>query len=466
MTMWTPDLSRRSAPRYAAIADALAEDIAGGQLATDDRLPTHRELAKRLGVTVGTVSRAYAEAERRGLVRGEVGRGTFVGGAAAAEPVRFGEPLRDDDGTIDLGPSVPASPLHAEEEEVLREAFAALGRSPRLASLLAGQPHAGMWSHREAGAAWLEQLGLAVPAQRVLVTSGAQHAMAVTFAVLTRPGDQVLTEAVTFPGMKGLAHLMHLRLQGLPIDGEGLLPDAFERACRKGEAKVLYTIPTHHNPTATVMPEARRLEIVEIARRHRVAIVEDEVYGFLPAARPPPFAALAPELSYSIYGTSKIVVPGLRVGFLAAPEDRVERLGAGIWATTWMAPPPMVEIVSRWIGDGTIERFAAWRREEAAHRIATARRLLAGVEVDGCPRAYFLWLKLPEPWCAADFVRLARRRGVLVSAPELFVAGRAGVPHAVRVSLAAIRDRRRLEEGLTILAQILAEPPEPCVSIA
>ena len=472
-TMWTPDLSARTGPRYAAIADALAADVGAGRVTAGERLPTHRELARLLAVTVGTVSRAYAEAQRRGLVSGEVGRGTFVrddavavaAAGTAATALSFGEPLRVDDGLIDLGPAVPASPLHDEEERVLREAFAALGRAADLPSLLGCQPHAGMGRHREVAAAWLSELGLKVPPGRVLITSGAQHAMAVTFAAVARPGDLVLTEDVTFPGMKGLANLMHLRLQGLAMDADGLCPDAFEHAARQGESRVLYTIPTHHNPTATVMPEERRREIVAVARRHGVTIVEDDVYGFLPRERPPSFAALAPELAYSIHGTSKIVVPGLRVGFLAAPEAMVERLAAGIWATTWMASPPMAEIVSRWIADGTLRRFLAWRREEAQARVAIARRVLDGAELSASPRGFFVWLRLPEPWCATDFVNLARRRGVLVIPPETFVAGRGRVPHAVRVSLAAIRERERLEEGLTILAGLLAEPPSPCVFV-
>lgn len=469
--MWIPDLSERSSPRYVAIAEALAEDIDRGTLDAGTRLPTHRDLARSLGVTVGTVSRAYAEAERRGLVRGEVGRGTYVQEPSPVSSMpssvqRFGDPLHEEEGWIDLGPSVAASPLHDEEERVLREAFISLSESSSLSSLLECQPHAGMGPHREAASAWLREIGLSVPASRILVTSGGQHAMAVAFATLARPGDVVMTEAVTFPGMKGLASLMHLRLQGLEMDSAGILPEAFDRACRKTGSKVLYTIPTQQNPTATVMPESRRLELVEVARRHEVSIVEDDVYGFLPLERPPALATLAPDIVYAVHSVSKITVPGLRVGFLVAPEAMVDRLGAGIWATTWMASPPMAEIVSQWIQDGTIRRFQAWRREEAAVRNEMARRILVGRDFVSDPHGFFLWLTMPEPWCANDLVRQAKKRGVLVSTPEVFVAGRGQVPHAVRVSLAAIHDRKRLEEGLGILAELLAEPPEPCVCVA
>ncbi len=462
MTIWCPDLEERPGPRYLAIADALEADVDRGALRSGDRLPTHRELARRLSVTVGTVSRAYAEAERRGLVRGEVGRGTFVRGF---EPLGLGT-AHEEAGLIEMGASVPASPLHDEEDRVLREAFEGLARSRQLPALLGSQPHAGIPHHRAAGATWLRRFGVEAQGDRVLVCNGGQHAMAVSFATLTRPGDLVMTEALTFSGMKGLANLMHLRLEGLPMDDDGLDPEAFERACRRGESKLLYTIPTHHNPTAVVMPEARRHRLIETAERYGVTIVEDDIYGFLPADPPPPLVALAPERVLYIRSVSKIVVPGLRVGFMAAPESLVERLAAGIWATSWMASGPMAEIVARWIDDGTLDRFLTWRRDEAHQRNEIAATVLRGARYSGDAHGYYLWLQLPEPWRSTDFVEQARRRGVALTGAESYAAGRGNVPHAVRVAIMAEADRTRLEEGLHLVARLLAELPEPCVALA
>lgn len=470
--MWLPDLEARSGPLYRVIADALGEDVARGELDAGDRLPTHRDLAHSLGVTVGTVSRAYAEAERRGLVRGEVGRGTFVrrgAGGGLGEPVGLGDlgpTTGEAAAAIDLSANLPAEPPGDEAGMALAGALSELSREARLGRLLAYGPPAGASRHREAGSAWLARRGLEAPPERVLVTSGCQHAIAVLLATLTRPGDRVLAEELTYPGAKAVASLLHLRLEGLPMDRDGLLPEAFEREAEKGDVRVLYTVPTIHNPTGSVLPEERRRRIAEIARAHGVAVVEDDVHGLLVDDPPPPLAAFAPEISYHLAGTSKTLTPGLRVGYMLAPEGQVERIAAGIWTTAFMVPPLMAEIAARWIGDGTADRLLAARRREAEIRHALARRILGEGRTPAHPRGYHLWLALPEPWRADDFVAQARQRGVGVTPPSAFAVGRGAVPHAVRVCLGAVADRSRLEKALGILVDILDQPPEPCVCIA
>ena len=176
---------------------------------------------------------------------------------------------------------------------------------------------------REAGARWIGRTGLAVEPDDVLVCSGSQHGITTVLATLLAPGDLLVTEELTYPGLKAVASLLHLRTQGLPMDAHGLRPDAFEDACRKGGVRALYVVPTIHNPTGTVMPEARRREIAAIARAHGVAIVEDDIHALLPAERPLPIAAFAPELSYYLMSTSKTLVAGLRVGYVAAPRGTV-----------------------------------------------------------------------------------------------------------------------------------------------
>jgi DNA-binding transcriptional MocR family regulator len=475
MTIWTPDLKRREGPRYQAIADVLEEDIGRGMLVDGERLPTHRELARRLGVTVGTVTRAYAEAERRGLISGEVGRGSFVRAAGVCEPAAailqmpsgkpFGEPEGDADAVIDLSLSVPPTPAHEEERRVLAAGFAALAARPDLAALLRSQPYAGNARHREVGARWIGRLGLAVRPEEVLVCAGAQHAMAATFATLCEPGDVVYTEELTYPGMKSLAQLLHLRLEGLAMDREGLRPDALEEACRRSGGRVLYTIPTSQNPTGAVMSEERRRQVAAVAARHGVTIVEDDVFGFVLADRPPPLGTFARGMSYYMTSTSKLMAPGLRIGFLAAPQAMVGRLGAAVFSTAWLAPPPMAELVSMWIEDGTAERFAAWRRADALDKGALARQILGQARCRSHPESFHLWLELPEPWRSEDFAMQARRRGVAVTPAEVFAVGRGGVPAAVRICPTAERDRGRLERGLRSLAEILSQGPQPAFGI-
>lgn len=448
MTIWLPELHRRGS-LYLEIADAIAADVADGKLAAGERLPTQRVLADSLDVALTTVTRGYAEAERRGLVSGEVGRGTFVRGHPST--------ARDPDAPIDLTPNHMGPWAHANE---LAEGIARMtGRLPG-AGIIEYQPIGGTGRQREGGTHWMERAGLAVRHDDVLVTGGAQHSMAITFATITNPGDTILTDKLTYSGMKSLAHLLRLRLKGLPMDRDGLEPEAFEAACREGDAKALYCMPTLHNPTGVLMPDARKREIAAIAARYGLPVVEDDSYGFLLPSETP-LSAYA-DGAYYLCGTSKSLAPGLRIGFLLAPSTMTDRLKAAISSTTYSVPTLMADVVTEWIFDGTADRVMSWKRTEVATRQQLAQDLLGTYADVNHPMSQQLWLTLPEPWSTSEFVDQAAMRGVLVSPAEDFVAGRVAPPHAVRVCLGPVADRGRLQGALQTLADILAEPPEPC----
>jgi len=448
-------------PRYLAIANALAADIRGGRLQDGERLPTHRELADTLGVAVGTITRAYTEAERRGLIHGIVGRGTFVGDASHPSIVLGVADAPPGETTIDLSLNLPVY----ERDPDLASALHALAERPDLGALLHYQPHAGAARHRAAGAAWAKRFGLDASPDHVLVCAGAQHAVTVALATLAAPGDRILTESLTFPGMRTLAGLLHFRPEGVAMDAEGIRPDALAGALRTESAKALYLMPSLQNPTAGVLSEGRRREIVAIAREHDLAIVEDDVHRILVPDAPPPLSHFAPERGYYIASTSKAIAGALRIGFLIAPPAMVEQLALGIWATIWMATPLTAEIAATWIEDGTADRIVERKRQEAAARQTIARRILGHLTYRAQPHAFHIWLELPAPWRSEGFTQEARRRGVLVAPAEAFAVGREEVPHAVRVSLSAAPTRATLERGLEIIADILRGPPAPGPSI-
>ncbi len=463
---WLPEALDSQGPIYLAIADALAADIEAGRLQPGDRLPTQRDLARHLGVNVMTVSRAYAEASRRGLVEGEVGRGTFVR-RREHHATRFEVPASAGPRRIDFHFNLPAG------DPGILDATAILGdlAGSHRQLLHAGYTTAGAPEHRAAGAEWIGRSGLEVDPERVLVCGGAQHAMTITFASLAAPGDLVLTEALTYPGMKALASVLGLRLHGLEMDAEGLLPEAFEAVCRKASPKALYCMPTVHNPTGTVLSEQRRRQVATIARRHGVAIVEDDTYGYLCADPPPTLTSFAPELGYFLTGTSKNLTAGLRIGYLAAPaadsatSNLLQRLESNVAALTWMAAPLMAEIAGRWIRSGQADAMVAWKRREAVARRELCRRLLGDYPTESHPGSSHVWLPLPRPWRGDDFVDQARRRGVGVTAAETFIVGRAAAPHAVRICLGTPASREDVERGLGVLAEMLAGPPEAALSV-
>jgi DNA-binding transcriptional MocR family regulator len=456
MTMWAPRLTGRRGPRYRAIVDALAEDIAEGRLPAGARLPTHRDLAEQLEVTVGTVSRAYAEAALRGLVSGEVGRGTFVLGQHA-----FAEGGHE--GPIDLGQNHPPEPASQPQRAALLATLADLVVRKDVGGLLDYPAAGGSASDREAGATWIARAGVDADAAEVVVCTGSQHGLTVLLATLLEPADVLLTESLTYAGLKAVAGLLHVRLRGLPIDCHGLRPDAIADACRETRAKAVYLIPTLHNPTTAVMPEARRREIVDVARAHGLAIVEDDVHGLLPQERPRPIAALAPERTYYLTSTSKTLAPGLRIAYVKAPPPMVPRLTASLRATTWAVAPLTAAIASSWIRNGTADALVLARREEARARQAIARERLSGFDVEGHPEAYYVWLRLPEPWSGEGFAAEARARGVVVTASEAFAVGRDSAVPAVRLCTGAARMRESLGRGLEIICDVLragmAGPP-------
>lgn len=453
MTKWLPDLEDLAGPRYVAIADALAADISTGRLTPGSRLPTHRDLAWDLKVTVGTISRAYAEAERRGLIYGEVGRGTYV---RERTPVTLPAESGAGRNYVDLAYNFP--PL-GEALPVLSDTLAEVARDGDLADLMAYQLDPGRRRHRATAAAWMASFGVPAEAEDLVLTFGAQNAMLVTTMALAGPGATILTEELTYYGIKTIAAHLNLRVHGVALDEHGLIPDALDAACRSSGAKILYCIPTLQNPTASVMPEARRREIVAIAKRHDMTIVEDSVYGFLPEDAPPPLAALAPERTVYIASLSKFAGPGLRLGFLRAWPDAVRAITTALRASSLVAPGVLAEVGARLIERGEARRLALWQRTEARRRQRAAARLLPKELVSTHPDAFHLWLELPEPWRREIFTAEARERGVGVGSAEVFAVGRGPVPHAVRLCLQASVSTAEVERGLVILADMLSERP-------
>lgn len=457
MTKWTNSIADRPGPRYAAIVRALADAVRKGEMAPGDRLPPQRQLAEELDLALGTVTRAYEEARDRGLVEATVGRGTFVrpgahegGGAVAA---------RLDRELVDL--SLLVAPILEEERwpERLRQAADELTDRPNLGGLLGYQAHEGAPRHRRAAADWLERTGLSASSDEVLLTGSAQHAAVVCLSVLTRPGDTVLAEELTTPGLKDAAGWLGLRLHGLPTDEAGLLPDAFEAACRSGVGRVLYTMPTYQNPTTRTMPEERRERLAGIAAEYGVPVVEDGVHALLSEEAPAPLTARLPDHGYFLTSHSKTVAPALRVGYLRAPPTAREQLADAVRATVWMPSPLLAEIATAWIDDGTAERFLEGKRREARARHAIVREALEDFTWSAGDASLHIWLQLPEGWTAEAFVEEARRRGVALTSPPGFLAGQITAPRAVRICVGAARDREALREGMDTVRSLLAEGP-------
>lgn len=450
---WKPRLRRSSGPLYAAIVDALAADISTGRLRAGDRLPTHRELASVLGTSPGTVTRVYAEAERRGLIRSHVGSGTFV--RDLTEQDRYTPML--DRARIDLGPSaapiIPGDLGHC----ALAAALSRLSARADLGALSGYQSHGGSGAQRAAGVRWLALTGVVAQPDEVTVCSGAQHATVMLLSALASAAG-VMVEELTYPGVLSAAQWLRLPTHRVAIDEDGMIPEALAAVCRDSGARVLYCTPTNHNPTTAVMPLKRRQAITALCRKHGISIIENGALAPLIAEAPPPLAALAPERTYYIGSLSKATLPALRIGFIRAPAAARPTLESAAGATVWSASPLLAEIATQWIEDGTAAAIRDARRSEAAARQGLAAAALKGHSYQCNPTAYFIWMAIPQHRRAAEVIEQAGARSVLLGPAHLFAAQAGRAPNALRVSLSAARSRDELARGLAILAQVLAEP--------
>ncbi|GAB3426362.1 PLP-dependent aminotransferase family protein [Massilia solisilvae] len=447
MTNWIPELpAAGDKPIYLAIVDALQDAIRKAVLPAGARLPAQRELAKALGVTVGTVSRAFIEAQRRGLIECGVGSGSYVRRASDALA----------DAAIDLRTHAPAFPEGIDGRDMLEQALAGCLRGDALAGLLAPEVSAENPMHREAAVAWLARCGVTASSASVLIAAGAQNGLYAILATLSRPGAVVLCEAFTNPGFMLAARQLGLSLVEVASDGEGVLPDAVAQACRQHAPCVLYCQPTWANPTAATMSPARRKALAAVLERHDLPMIEDDDYGPLAPEGLPPLAALAPGQVFYLASLSKPIGFGLRLAYVQAPPRWQAALQSQLRATIWMVSPLVTELAASWQRQGLADRILRWRRDEAAARAQLARQHL-GVPVNGM--ASHVWIALAPGWRGDRFVQGLERQGVLLAAGESF-AVQPSARGYVRVTLGAVPRRASLARGLELVGAALRQPPE------
>lgn len=453
--MWIPDISKLDGPRYLAVATAIAKAIDGGELPPGAQLPPQRDLAIKLGVTVGTISRAYTVAKKRKLVSGEVGRGTFVSGSRDETNVANFIP-QNETRAVDL--ACYSTPI-ADLSDAIGKALSDLAARTDLLPLHRYPPASGFVSHRAAGAAWIARSGLEVSPDNVLICNGAQQGLSLALGSLVAPGERVLTETVTYSGTKALASLSGIELQAVAMDNHGMIPEALEQVAAETDARVVYMQPTVHNPTTAMMPEERRRRIADIIRRHDLTLIEDDAACSALSDRPLPISALIPERSCYITGVSKALSPALRVGFVAAPQEILSHLQNMFHAAVLGASPIMAELVAQMIASGTAQEICRRNLEESARLNRVAQRVLKGHDFQSHPACFYLWLKLPRQWSAEEFAAAARADGVSLVPADNFLASRESPVHAVRVSLNPSFNPDVLLKGLDVLTRLLTSSP-------
>jgi len=446
---WLARLPEGRGALHGRLVEALEAAIRDGELQAGDQLPPQRTVAELLGVDLTTVTRAYAAARARGLIEGNVGRGTFIRARAA----------EDEAGLVDLSMNLPPPPQGLSLAGLIKDTTAAVLERADPATLMSYHPGGGSLGQRTSAAAWLAPSLGPVSPERVLVTPGAQTGLAAVFAAIAGAGGRTLVvEPLVYPGVITAAEQFGLWLKVCPADAGGLDPDALARLCEVEKPAALYITPTTNNPTAATLDLDRRRAVAEVARAANLWIVEDDPYARLFDQPLPAIASLAPERTFHLATLSKCLSPGLRTAFLVPPEPMAGRTAETLRTLALMPSPLVSAVVSTWIREGTADRLLAAVRKEARARRAMAAEVLPGAH--GAAEGVHVWLDLPADWRAERVHRLAQEKGLALVTADAF-ATCADYPNGLRISLGGPGKQAVLRSALEGVAALVRGASQP-----
>ncbi|NTB99765.1 PLP-dependent aminotransferase family protein [Agrobacterium tumefaciens] len=453
---WRPTLAKQKGEtKHSALTERIIADIDAGVLKPMDRMPTHRDLARELGLSVQTVSLSYKEAERLGYLSGEIGRGTFV---KTRVTDRAGRMMLDHSPTEVLDLSIIRGVYLDDHENASRAILRELADGDNSGFMRPCRPVAGLDSHRETARIWLGMMGVTAGAERILVTNGAAHGIFLALSCIIRSNDVVLCENLTDHGIIGLSNILGFSLKGLPTDEEGILPDALEAACAAGGVRAVVLIPTLNNPTGHVSGAARRRAIAAIAERYGVFVIEDEVYRPIIEDDLPSITEMLPDLGFFVTSFTKTVLTGLRVGYLVVPPSYSIRAASILRVSSWSGTYLTAEIATRWVENGTARRLLDVQRAEVRARQRIATDILGDHIASSHPLSFCAWLKVPPRWTEDGLVRALTNQNVAVTPSEPFIAG-PGHGGGIRICLGGRLNHSSLVKALTTVRQTFEQLP-------
>lgn len=446
----TIDLLDSQHPLHERLARAIEGSIAAGRFRPGEQLPTHRQLAQQFSVSIGSVTRAIDTLSARGVVRGEIGRGTFV-----LERPGAGS---DDSGIIDLTRNAPPPIISAQR---MAEATVLANRHA-LALPHGGYDDLGGTARQRATVAgWLSAVRTPLGADDILLCNGAQQALHLVFATLRESSNTILTESATFPGALAAAANLGMTMSPVAHDGEGMLPEALEAALVSSGARIIYTTPVCQNPLGFETGPERRRALAEIARKHGTIIVEDDIYGIYAAKGKLTYRELLPAQVIYVTSLSKSLTPLVRLGVIAPPPALLAAVRKRLRAESWGLPPYVAELATAMLEIGMADEAAATLRSEGLARLDLTRTKLGLGAVPMPGGAPHLWLPMPA-LKAEQFARRASEAGVRITPPSAAQVGDAPVA-GVRLCIMAPPTRAVLERALTVLAGILGSDEDVVV---
>lgn len=458
-TILATQLSTGSGPKYKRVFQALLGGIRSGQIPQGTRLPPVRNLAHDLGITPGTVARAYQLGIDEGLLVGVVGRGTFVKGAGrhqSAPPandmavaVNPGLINMRNGHTVDIGQST-----------IIRAILAKVAADPTL-EIARYMPDASLRPCCELAMNWLRDHGVRGSTEDLVLTHGAHNSVMLAMTATLHGRDPLIaTTDLTYPGFRQSAHLCRARMVAVASDDDGILPDALEVLCRRDPPQVLLVSSNVHNPTCIATPPERREAIAALARRYDFQIIEDDVYGMLLPNRPMGYDRLCPERCWHATSLSKCLAAGLRIGFLLCPPGRGAQGLRVMQGMSLSISQPLTSLISRLFSDGIVAEFAPRIAAEYEARTEMAVRILSNWQVRSRPGVNFVWVRHPPGRTASALMAATEAAGIQVAAGDSFSLPGAQPPNAIRLTLSGPGDHAELSHALQCIDTILSNAPE------
>ncbi|MCY8042118.1 PLP-dependent aminotransferase family protein [Bacillus spizizenii] len=446
---WKPSIDKTEKPIYKALAGQLEQDIVNGVLLPGTKLPPQRELADYLDLNVSTISKAFKVCELKGLLSASVGSGTFVSYDALSNTYLLEDTKPKH--LIEMGATLldnaSYEPLLLQLKNMLQdedyEKWFGYGR--------AGE---GLWQ-KDAAVKLIRRGGFETNVDHILFANGGQNAIAAALASLCKPGDRIGVDDHTYPGLKTVASMLSVQIVPIKSDNYQMSPESLEYACKNENIKGIYLIPDYHNPTASFMSVEKRRMIAQIAEKYHLFVIEDSSYHLLNQNPLPALASFAPEQVIHIASLSKSLAPGLRLAYVAVPNQFKEPISKALYNLNITVSPLLAELTARTIVSNQFEVLIESHREQSIRRNQIVNRYFADYKCLGVETGIFRWLLLPGEMTGAEFEELAAQHGVQVYAAERFVVGNSCPERAVRVSVCAPKTIAELEQGLMILKRLL-----------
>ncbi|MBU2993341.1 PLP-dependent aminotransferase family protein [Octadecabacter sp. 1_MG-2023] len=455
-TTWSPDLSTAGRSKYKALAEAIREGIVSGQLTAGTKLPPVRELAYQIGVTPGTVARAYSMMTDEGRLIAEIGRGTFVAGRTKAEPVADVPLINTVDETIaDFRSSrVP----DVGQGLLIDAALMKIAQSHRRRHINYPTQETDLEA-REAVVGWLSSVDMgSVDADHIVLANGAQNACIMALlSELSGATPVILTEDLAYPGVRHAARLLRAKVVGVAMDEHGIIPEALAAAYREHGGQVLVTAPEVHSPTTIKTPLERKQQIAEVARALNIVIIDDDCHSTV-KSDVPSYRAILPEQTYYVSSLTKSVTGALRFGFAVAPTGRGALLRQVAQSAHYGVSQPVVDLCCALIKSGDAAKIRADVAEAIAQRVRYAVNMLGRWDIKWREDAPFIYLQLPTGWRASSFMAACEVRGILVKPADEFALPNDRAPNAVRLAIGTCVSEKRFMTAMAEIDAMLGNP--------